>query len=91
MKRVRSKLKALAYGDGGANFDKLFKFYSLKEYSMLDAKGFVRIMRKDAKLSRKEVSDDALLKVFKRDIDWENKGELSIAQFVAWAQGEGEA
>ena len=23
-----------------------FKFYSLKEYSMLDAKGFVRIMRK---------------------------------------------
>jgi Ca2+-binding EF-hand superfamily protein len=86
VKRVRSKLRSAAYDKGGVNFDKLFKFYALKEHCVLDAQEFVRVMRKDAKLSRKEVSDQVLVKMFKQDIDAEKKGEISIAEFVRWAK-----
>ena len=57
----------------------------------MDAGEFVRVVRKDAKLSRKEISDKVLVKMFRKNIDVESKGEISIAEFLQWAKEGGEA
>jgi len=83
VKQVKIKLKAAAYTHKGMDFAKLFSYYDRDNSGSLEFPEFVSAIRRDAKISPAEVSDEALQEVFDA-VDDDGGGEVDIDEFVAW-------
>ena len=57
LKLALTKLRAAAYTSGGVDYGKLFRHYDRDNSGLIDFREFCSLLRRDAKLSKKDVSD----------------------------------
>ena len=71
------------YTSNGMDFQKLFGFYDRDNSGSLELPEFISAIRRDAKMSPQEVSDEELKDMFD-SVDDDGGGEVEIDEFVAW-------
>ena len=81
----KKKLSAAAYVAGGVDFESLFKHYDRDNSGELDCGEFISAMRRDAKLSTKDFSDELLTKIF-LSVDVDGSGEIDADEFITWME-----
>ena len=72
-------------GPGGVNWAKLFKYYDRDNSGRLDEKEFRSAVRRDAKIPASQLSDLALLKLF-RAVDSDRDGTIAVDEFVSFLE-----
>jgi Ca2+-binding EF-hand superfamily protein len=83
---VKAKLKAAAYDRGGTNYEKLFKHYDRDNSGNINAAEFISLMRRDAKLTPRQMEDAKLMKIFTRCVDVDGSGEVSQHELQNWIE-----
>ena len=85
--RLRQKWKAASYQNGRMDIQRLFKYYDRDNSGELDFDEFRVAARKDAKLTKQEVSDAALRKLFDR-VDTDKGGTIGLDEFQELLEGD---
>ena len=85
-KKVRSKLKAAAYTQGGVDWHKLFCHYDRDNSGEIGTVEFRRLLRSDAKIPVSQLSDNDVKSLF-NSVDVDGSGEVDADEFLAWVQG----
>ena len=80
---LKSKIRAASYVNGKSDFRKLFEYYDKDGSGELDQTEFLRAMRKDGKISKRNFSDDELRDIFKA-IDADGNGVVDADEFLIW-------
>jgi Ca2+-binding EF-hand superfamily protein len=78
---VRQKFRATSYAVGRQDWNKLFRRYDRNSSGVLDFEEFRRAIRKDAKLSARDVTDTDLQDLFDF-IDQDRSGSIDIDEFT---------
>ena len=87
--KVKRKMRAASYTVGGVDYAKLFHHYDRDNSGSLELDEFQSAIRRDAKISKKEVSDKELAAVFAA-VDEDGGGSVDIDEFVAWLESPDE-
>ena len=85
-KKVRSKLKAAAYTQGGVDWHKLFNHYDRDNSGEIGMMEFKRLLRSDAKIPVSQLSDTDVKSLF-NSIDTDGSGEIDADEFLVWVKG----
>jgi len=85
MQQIKSKLTASAYSLGGVNWPKLFLFYDHDGTGDINVDEFANLLRKDAKVTSRMLSDEMLKHLFAA-IDQDNSGKVAYREFLDWLQ-----
>jgi hypothetical protein len=85
-KKVRSKLKAAAYTQGGVDWHKLFNHYDRDNSGEIGMVEFKRLLRSDAKIPVSQLSDTDVKSLF-NSIDTDGSGEIDADEFLVWVKG----
>eukprot|EP00750_Incisomonas_marina_P011051 INCI16334.1.p1 GENE.INCI16334.1~~INCI16334.1.p1 ORF type:complete len:1994 (+),score=433.30 INCI16334.1:160-6141(+) len=87
---LRGKLRAAAYSKGGLDFEALFSQFDSDGSGELDLEEFGAAMRKAAKISVNDVTDEELEEMFNL-VDADHSGDVDVDEFCTWlGDGEGE-
>jgi hypothetical protein len=86
LKKMRSKLKAVAYTYGGVNWSKLFQLYDRDKSGSIEFDEFKRLLRRDAKISTAVLTDDEVGVIYD-SIDVDGSGEMDYLEFERWVLG----
>ena len=78
---IKRKIRAASYRDGGQDWDTLFLQHDRDGNGELDINEFTRALRHTAGVSRQELSDDRLRKLFDM-VDADGSGEISADEFA---------
>eukprot|EP01048_Picozoa_sp_COSAG05_P003684 COSAG05_NODE_176_length_14928_cov_75.109717_16_plen_485_part_00 len=81
LKTVRSKFRAASYVRGGQDWRQLFHEFDQDNSGALSIHEFVKVIRRHAKLSLTQVSDEELTEIFEH-IDTHNSGSIDLAEFA---------
>jgi len=85
---IKTKIKAAAYDRGGLNYRKLFKHYDRNNSGRINSSEFISLMRRDAKLSPNQMSEEQLLYIFHHStVDQDQTGAISLKDFIQWIEG----
>ena len=85
--RLRQKWRAAAYQNGRMDIRKLFRYYDRDNSGDIDFDEFRVAARKDAKLTKQELSDAGLRKLFDR-VDTDEDGTIGIDEFRQLLEGD---
>ena len=86
LQRLRQKWKAAAYSGGKRDIPQLFRYYDKDNSGEMDFDEFRKAARKDAKLTKNEVPDVQLQKLFNR-VDTDGGGTIGLDEFVELLEG----
>ena len=81
--RLRTKLRAAAYAQGGINWKKLFRHYDRDNKGTLDYSEFRSAVRRDGKMNANTLHDKDLQLIFHK-VDFDDSGEIDLHEFTAW-------
>ncbi len=87
LQRLRQKWRAAAYQNGRMDIARLFRYYDRDNSGELDFNEFRIAARKDAKLTKQEVSDAGLRKLFDR-VDIDKGGTIGLNEFQQLLEGD---
>lgn len=80
LQRLRQKWRAASYQNGRMDIQRLFRYYDRDNSGELDFDEFKKAARKDAKLTKREMSDATLRKLFDR-VDTDKGGTIGFDEF----------
>ena len=83
---LRRKLRASAYTAGGPDYRKLFRFLDLDNSGVIEKTEFIQLCRKSGKVSRGLASDAELMGVFRRNVDKDGNGSVSVDELIGWIE-----
>lgn len=89
MRQIKTKLTAAAYALGGVNWPRLFLFYDRDGTGDIDLAEFRSLIRKDAKVTAKMLSDEMLEHLF-WIVDEDKSGRVAYREFLSWLELENE-
>ena len=75
--KVKRKMRAAAYTVGGVDYAKLFKHYDRDNSGTLEFDEFRSALRRDAKIAKKDVTDEQMKTVFDA-VDEDGGGEIDV-------------
>ena len=81
--KLRTKLRAAAYAQGGINWKKLFHHYDRDNKGTLDYSEFRSAVRRDGKMNANTLHDKDLQLIFHK-VDFDDSGEIDLHEFTAW-------
>lgn len=85
MQQIKSKLTASAYSLGGVNWPRLFLFYDHDGTGAINLDEFASLLRKDAKVTARMLSDEMLKHLFGA-IDKDSSGKVAYREFLNWLE-----
>ena len=89
-RRVRSKLKAAAYGEHGVDWKKLFSQYDRDNGGVLEYPEFKRALRSDAKISVSMLSDAHVQHLFNTiDVERDDRQADKVSGFAPQTKSMG--
>lgn len=83
---LHHKLRAAAYVDGGADYDRLFDTYDRDHNGILNFDEFRTAVRRHGAVPARVVSDKALRRLFNAVA--EGDGEVDVGEFIDWLANE---
>ena len=86
--RVRAKIQAAAYTAGGQDWEKLFRFYDKSGDGELQLEELTSAIRRDLKLSPKDVSNDEI-KIVLDSLDGDGGGSVDIDELLHFIDPDG--
>lgn len=89
IKSLKLKLKNAAHDYTGMNFKRLFAALDKTKSGQIDVTEFQSLIRKSARVTDKEVSDDSLKVIFQSMADGES-GSISLKTLQDWIESESE-
>lgn len=85
--KIRSKLRAAAYAQGGIDWKKLFHHYDRNNKGTLDYVDFRSAVRRDGKMNATTLHDKDLQLIFQK-VDYDGSGEIDLQEFTAWLEND---
>lgn len=82
---LRRKFRSAAYDNGKCNWEKLFHFYDRDNSVGIEVEEFKSMVRRDGKLTTRDVSDEDLGRFFKC-LDPDSDGHLDLNEFINWLE-----
>ena len=83
--KIRSKLRAAAYAQGGIDWEKLFHHYDRDNKGTLDYVEFRSAVRRDGKMNATTLHDKDVQFIF-HSVDYDGSGEIDLQEFTAWLE-----